>query len=423
MNEVEVVGVRDEYVAVASERPWIFGLLIAPMAVLANGLFQGALSYLLRQQGVPIERIGEIVGLLILPQTIYFLWSPITDFLLPRRTWLILGSMAGAVTVAIAFRQKNLASPAAVGLMFFGGCLTQLVVSSAGGMMGAVKNERNRRLAGSFYQGGSLAFGALAIYVLTAMAAKVSQGELGWIVAALVGLPSLVALWAPKQEPIVDQRFGETMLRVWREFKGTFLRWKALPYTLCMLFPMASGAAIGLLPGIAQDYGVSGQQVGWMNGLGGALLTAAGALAATLIPARIRATVGYLSLGILNCVTLGVLWLGPQTPVNYFIGVTLYLFTIGTCYAMFTAVILEFLGDSGKSGSGRYAIINSLGNVPVAYMTTLDGWGGKHFGPRGLPGTEAVVGAVGASILLGYFLTRKRGETAAEERAEVVAGK
>jgi PAT family beta-lactamase induction signal transducer AmpG len=174
-----------------------------------------------------------------------------------------------------------------------------------------------------------------------------------------------------------------------------------------MLFPMASGAAVGLLTGQARFYGVNGDQVAWMNGLGGAVLMAAGSLAATLIPARIRASVAYLSMGLINAATLCVLWLGPLRPATYYLGVTLYLFTVGTCYAMFTAVVLEFLGHSGKSGSGRYSIINSLGNVPVLYMLQLDGWGGDKWGARGLSGTEAVVGGVGAAVLLTYFLSRR----------------
>ena len=110
---------------------------------------------------------------------------------------------------------------------------------------------------------------------------------------------------------------------------------------------------------------------------------------------------------------LAVLWLGPLRPSTYYLGVTLYLFTIGTCYSMFTAVLLEFLGHSGKSGSGRYSIINGMGNVPVIYMYALDGWGGNKWGPRGLAATEAVVGGVGALILLAYFMTpKKRGALA-----------
>jgi PAT family beta-lactamase induction signal transducer AmpG len=403
----------------SKERPWLFGLLIAPNGVLANGLISGVLFYLLRKQGVDIGRSSQIVALLILPQSIYFLWSPITDFWIRRRTWLIVGAIASALTMAAAFHGGRLDTPSAVALMFLSSCFGQLIVSSCGGMMGTLRTEASRRRASGFYQAGSLAFGALGIFGLASLAEKFSIGPLGWITAALIALPALAALAAPEQPQQSGEGIKQTFACIWQEFKTTFLRWRAIPYTLIMLFPMCSGAAIGLLPGIAQDYGITGQQMAWMNGIGGALLTATGALAATLVPARIRASVAYLSVGILNEATIAILWLGPLHPSTYFVGATLYLFTIGACYALFTAVVLEFLGNSGKSGCARYSIINSMGNVPVAYMTAVDGHGGKLWGARGLAGTDAVVGTIGATILLTYFLTRKRTKTPAPTYAIV----
>jgi PAT family beta-lactamase induction signal transducer AmpG len=392
------------------ERPWLFGLLIAPNAVLAYGIISGVLSYLLRRQGVGIGRSSEIIALLILPQTIYFLWSPITDFWIRRRTWLMVGAIGSALTLAAAFHGSRLDTPTAVALMFLSACFGQLIVSSCGGMMGTLRSEATRRKASSVYQAGALAFGALGVFVLARLAERMGMGPLGWIAAALIALPSFAVFAAPEQPREQGQGIRKTFAGIWREFKATFFRWRAIPYTLLMLFPMASGALIGLLPGIAQDYHVSGQQMAWMNGLAGALLTASGSLAATLIPARIRASVAYLSVCLFNEALLLILWLGPLSPSTYFIGATLYLFTIGACYALFTAVVLEFLGQSGRSGCGRYSIINSLGNVPVVYMTALDGRGGKLWGARGLAATDAVVGAIGAAILLTYFLTRKRTE-------------
>ncbi len=112
---------------------------------------------------------------------------------------------------------------------------------------------------------------------------------------------------------------------------------------------------------------------------------------------------------LINCVGLAVLWLGPLAPWTYFVGVLLYLFSVGSCYAMATAVMLEFMGDSGKSGSGRYSVVNSLGNVPVLYMALVDGWGGDRWGgPRA--GGNGVRGRAGGSrgVLLAYFLTAGR---------------
>ena len=417
MNETEVTGAEvllaleesEERALVARERPWIFGLLIAPNAVVANGVIQGGvLAYLMSARGISGLRSSQIISLLTLPTIIYCLWSPITDFLMGRRTWLLVGAGVSGVLMAAAFTQTSLSSPLAITLMFAAACFAQLVVSSCGGIMGALRAERSRRMAGSFYQGGALAFGAIAVFVLIMLSGRLKAGPFAGVAGALIAVPALVALAAPKQEVIVENGFGKTMLRVWDEFKSTFLRWKAIPYTLTLLFPLGSGAAMGLLPGVSRFYGVGGQQTAWMNGIAGALLTAAGSLAATFIPARIRASVAYLTVALINAATLGVLSLGPLRPSTYYVGVTLYLFTVGTCYAMFTAVVLEFLGNSGKSGSGRYSIINSMGNVPVVYMLALDGWGGNRWGARGLPGTEGVAGAVGACVLLAYFLTRRR---------------
>jgi PAT family beta-lactamase induction signal transducer AmpG len=390
------------------ERPWVFALLIVPMAVLSNGVISGGLSFLLSKQGVPMARSASIISLLNLPQTIYFLWSPITDFWIRRRTWLMLAATTSAIGLVIFFQIKNLASPAAVSLLFLSACFAQLVVAACGGIMGSLRSEAVRRRASSFYQGGSLAFGAAGIYVVATLAERMSLGHLGWVIAAMVALPSLVALAAPKQDVITAESASAIFKRIGREFRGTFFRWKALPYTLVVLFPMGSGAAIGLLPGLATDYHISGQQVAWMNGLAGSALTALGALAATLIPVRVRASVGYILVCLVNEATLVVLWLGPLRPSTYFIGATLYLFTIGTCYAMFTAVVLEFLGDSGKSGSARYSIINSMGNVPVVYMIAVDGLGYGRWGTRGLPAADAVVGFLGGTLLLIHFLSRKR---------------
>ncbi len=411
MSDPVLEQVAGPYTSTQKERPWLFGLLVAPNAVLAFGIISGVLSYLLRRQGVSIGRSSEIIALLILPQTIYFLWSPITDFWIRRRSWLIVGAIGSALTLAIAFHGSRLDTPSSVALMFLSACFGQLIVSSCGGMMGTLRSEVIRRKASSVYQSGALAFGALGVFVLARLAEQMGMGPLGWIAAALIALPAFAALAAPEQPRAQEHGIRETFACIWQEFKATFFRWRAVPYTLLMLFPMASGALIGLLPGIAQDYSVSGQQMAWMNGLAGALLTASGSLAATLIPARIRASVAYLSVALFNESLLVILWLGPLNSSTYFIGATLYLFTIGTCYALFTAVVLEFLGQSGKSGCGRYSIINSLGNVPVVYMTALDGRGAKIWGARGLAATDAVMGGIGAAILLTYFLTRKRTET------------
>lgn len=412
MNEIEAAGAtiaersgREESLTPARERPWLFSFLIAPSAVVANGVIQGGvLGYMLSQYGVSSGRASHMIAVLALPTSLYFLWSPMTDFLMRRRTWLLVGSVLAAVLMAAGLYQKDLLSTTTMVLMLLSACCVQLVVSSCGGIMGALHSERARRTSAGFYQAGGLGFGALAAMVLIPISDTGRRDLLAVAAAGMIALPALLAFAAPKQDSIGGETVGATVRRIGREFVATFWRWGAVPYTLTMLFPIATGAELSLITGIAKDYGVNGAHVAWMNGLGGALLMGAGAVATMLIPARSRAPVVYLTIGLVNAATLGVFWLGPMTPADYYAGAALYLFTVGAAYAYFTAVVLEFLGNSGKSGSGRYSIINSLGNIPVLYMIRVDGWGGDMWGTRGLTGIECVIGSVGAGLLLAYFL-------------------
>lgn len=391
-----------------SERPWIFGLLIAPSAVVANGVVQGGvLAYLLSLQGIGSGTQSHLIGLLSLPTSLYFLWSPITDFFVRRRTWLLIGGLTAAVLMGLAFQSPNLSAHGALVLMLLSACCGQLVVSSAGGMMGVLHSEETRRKAGSFYQAGSMGLGALSAWGLMWLSPRVGRGVLGGVAAAMIGVPALAALLAPRQDRLSDETLRATGQRIWREFRSTFVRWDAVPYTLCMVFPGATGAAVGLLTGVAAQYGVRGDRVAWVNGLLGGMVMAAGSGLMALLKTRVRATVLYMLVALVNCGCMAVMWLLPMRPSTYYMGVLLYLFTVGACYAVFTAVVLEFLGNSGKSGSGRYSIINSLGNVPVLYMIQVDGWGAERWGGRGIALAESVAGGVGALVLLAWFLSRK----------------
>lgn len=394
------------------ERPWLFTFLIAPDAVISIGLVTGALTYLLRNEGVDPARAASIAALIAIPHAIYFLWGPITDFWLRRRTWLIIAAAATAIALLAAFYQPSLASSVAIALLFLSACLGVLAVAACGGIMGALHSEVNRRRAGSFYQTGSLAIGAVTVFALVSLAGHFSLRVLGWIAAAMIVIPALSAFAAPPQTVVAGRTTRETLARVWHEFRSTFLRWEAIPYTLLVTSPCSSGAMVGLLGELARDYGVTGRQVAWINGVAGALLSAAGALAASLIPVRVRAPIAFLTAGIVNAATMAILAFAPLRPATYIVACVLYLFTIGAGFALFTAVSLEFLGGSGKSGSSRYAIINSLGNIPVVYMTWLDGRGYAHWGPRGMPGTDAIASAAVACILLAHFIiSRRRGQS------------
>ena len=401
-----------------NERPWLFAILIAPAAVVSVGLVGGGLSYLLRREGIDPGRSSQLIALLSLPHSIYFLWASITDFLIERRIWLISAATAAAAAIVVSFLQTSLASPMAVGLLLLACCLGMLEVSSCGGMMAALRSEVNRRRGGSFYQIGSLAISGIAVFLLVSLSARVPRTSLGWVIAALILLPAIFAFAAPRNAPFKFRRAASGFRNMGREFKATFLRWEAIPYTILIALPMSSGAMLGLLPGIATDYGVNGPSVAWINGISGALLTAAGSAAAALIPVRVRAPIAFVLAGLINAAALAILALGPMRPATYLTGTVLFLLSIGAGYALFTGVVLEFMGEAGNSGSGRYAIINSIGNIPVAYMSFVDGLGYHRWGTRALPATDAVLSAGCAIVMLIWLLAGGLPRRASQQASE-----
>jgi hypothetical protein len=91
------------------------------------------------------------------------------------------------------------------------------------------------------------------------------------------------------------------------------------------------------------------------------------------------------------------------------------MLTTGMCYAFFLGVVMVTMGEAGRSASSRYTILVSLGNLPVVYMTKVEGWGFSLFGPRGVPAFDAAGNVlVGLCVLL-WAISRLRGQDRAIE--------
>ncbi len=389
---------------------WLFGVLALPYAVLVNGFVGTVLAYLLRRDGVTVDRIGEVIALVNLPQALYFLWSPVTDFWMRRRSWLVASSAVAAALLFGAFRVRSFGEPLAVWLVFAAVAVAMLTSACCGGLMSdTVEPERKARVS-AIYQAGSLGGGALGGGGLLLLAQHWSRTAVGLAAAALVVVPALAGQWV-EERPVVREAGGlrARMRAILAEFRRTFLRWEAVTPLLLLVAPAGSGAAIGLLPGVAPDYGMSAGQVAWINGALGGLLTAAGAMLVTLLPKGVDARLAYPVAGLLNAVCLLPLVLGRPRPGSYLLGVGLYLLTVGAAYAFFTALVLETMGRAGASGGSRYSILVSVANLPVAYMAWLDGRGYRWFGTRGVAGVDLVLsGVVAAGFLCWYIYSRRR---------------
>ncbi len=370
-------------------QPWVFVLMAVPFGVF-QGYLQTPLPYLLRQMGYSIDRIGSIEAFVFLPMALYFLWSPVVDFWLRRQTWmLIFAGLSGVMLFCSILLLPHHTDWATI-LLFAGFCVNLLATAASGGLLATTQDEQGKAKGAAWMQGGMLAASAIGGAALLYFSKRVPLPVTGTIAALMVAIPATIALTIGERAPETDTgQFLKTCRTMGREIRETLLSWRSLPGLLLLVSPVGSGSAQSLFAAMAKDYQVGEHGVMLLNGLLGGILTMIGAFGAVIIPAHWDRRIAYAAAGF-ACSLSGIyLTLAPMTPAVYFVGVGFYMLTTGICYAFFLGVVMYTLGDAGKSASSRYTILVSLGNLPVVYMTKMEGWGFSLFGPRGVPAFDA----------------------------------
>lgn len=146
----------------------------------------------------------------------------------------------------------------------------------------------------------------------------------------------------------------------------------------------------------------------WINGIGGGVALALGALCSTLVPGNWDRRLTYAAAGVTNALAAIVL-LVANRPTVYLAGTAFYLATEGLCAARSVALIVEIVGSEARDASTLYSWLNAAVSLPIAYVTWLDGVGFRHFGTHGLLWTDALLNVFVFGIVATVFVTRGLG--------------
>jgi len=123
---------------------------------------------------------------------------------------------------------------------------------------------------------------------------------------------------------------------------------------------------------VAPDWRASPDMVALVTGVLNGVIAAVGCVAGGWIADRIGIWWAYFGSGIAIALVAVVMAMMPRTPNTFSLGVLAYAFTNGVAYAAFSAIVLVAIGRG--AASTKYATLCSFGNLPVVYMTALDGW-------------------------------------------------
>ena len=379
--------------------PWLFAFLSMPAGISGWCVSALVIPYLLRKHGVAVNHIAESAAIANIPNFCFLLWSPILDLGWQRRTWLLLGSALTALFGAVAITSIHASFTWLTVAWAVSNAASTLPSSAAGAVMAGLPAQLRGRAAG-WYQMGNLAVGSLAGGACIWLADRVPVTVLALIAGVLMFLPALAAFVI--HETPLPHAAGVALFRALARDLWDLI-W-ARRTAVCMMFlvsPVGAGALGNLISSVGPDYHASSGEVAFVSGLGGSLLLGIGALAGGFICDRIHRMTAYALFGLVAAIFASWLALAHATPFTFGAGYSGYAFSTGLAYTAYSALVLDALGHGRRAAASGYSLLGSLGNLPVVYMTWLDGVGYKHAGARGLMGVDALGnGLVGLLLLL-----------------------
>src|SRR5581483_3702060 len=293
--------------------------------------------------------------------------------------------------------------------------LTGLVSACNGALVATlVPPTRHGRASGwlnAANLGGNAVGGGLVIRLADTLDLQAAAVGLG----LLTFLPALAVL-ALHERAQPRRGVHEVFSSMWRDVRHTATSRRGWTGILFCIAPVSTPALLDLFSAVGGDYGASGGTVEFTMGYGSGLLTALGALIGGRFLDRLDKRRAYLVSGLLIAAVDAIMACAPRTGITYIAGTLAYSLVAGLCFAAFTAVVLEIIGEVDRSAATQYTLFDAAGNLATSYLACMDGHGYELFKARGLPGSGGllmtdtgmnVAGVIALGLML-WLLRRRR---------------
>ncbi len=383
--------------------------LIVPFGAM-GGYLSIAIGYQLTQAGVSVEQVAALVAFSYIPQTWKFLWAPVADTTLSRKRWYVLAGLVSAVgifvTGAVPADERSLPLLYAA-VLVSNVAVTFLAMASESLMIYNTPPELHGR-AGGWFQAGNLGGnglgGGAGLWLAQTLPEPWMAGAALAVACALCG----AALWfVPEPPPMARTgNYGRTLLAVLKDlWQVARARAGILALLICFL-PIGSGAASNLWSAVADDWHASANTVALATGVFSGIVSALGCLAGGYGSDRMDRKTAYALYGLLMAMCTVAMAIAPRTEAMYVVFTLMYAFIQGLTYAGFTAVVLETIGLG--AAATKFNVFASLSNMPIAYMTLVDGWAHTRWGADGLLNVEAAIGVLGIIVFVAIAMALPR---------------
>jgi PAT family beta-lactamase induction signal transducer AmpG len=295
---------------------------------------------------------------------------------LRRRTWILLAASVAGVCSALAILLIHSSLAGVKVMLFIAGAVGSLI-SSANGALFTFLQPSVRGRASGWYQAGNLGGGTLGGGLAIWLADRVSLPLLALSSIALIALPAAAAFLI-EELPAQRRALAPLFADLFRDLKDVLMSHRTWLGLVFFLSPVGSAAVGNLISGLGPDYHAPASEVMWISGIAGGLLSALGSFAGGYVCDRMNRMLAYALSGALGSVCAFYLAFAPPSAWTYGLGYSGYALAAGFAYAVFTALVLEVLGRRRHAAGTAYSLFVATGNVPILYMTWLDGVAYKH---------------------------------------------
>jgi PAT family beta-lactamase induction signal transducer AmpG len=387
-----------------STPPFAFFFLVLPYGI-SSGFVSITLPFFLTKAGFSVAAAGAIVAVGVSANLWLFLWGPLADLTLTPKRWYLVGltTGAGAIFVLSLLPFQQSAAALLTIMVFVSQIATTLVVLPLGGLMAhSVPDERKGRAAG-WYQAGNLGGNGVGGGAGVWLGAHMSK-ELAGSVLGFAMLLSAIALYFASDVRIVSpgESFRSRMHLLGRDLLAMVKMAIPLLTIVLVASPIGAGAMNNLWSAVADDWKASADVVALVTGVLNGIVAALGCVLAGWIVDRFGRWGAYFGFGLALAFVAIIMAALARTPHVHEVGVLLYSVFVGAGYAAFSAMVVHAIGKG--VASTKYAFCQSLGNLPVVYMTALNGYVHDKFGSSWMLMTEAL--AAIACVIVGLLVLR-----------------
>jgi MFS transporter, PAT family, beta-lactamase induction signal transducer AmpG len=373
---------------------FIFLFLRMPEGI-CYGVATILLPFLITQAGLPVVSAAAVTSIAILPYVMAALCGPIIGLTLTVQRWFwngLLASATGLILVGVVPVHASTLWTLTAATVF---CETGAVIIcvSVGSLIARAVPTSNIGRAGGWYQagllGGSGLGGGGGIWLVTHESRLIAAVTL----AGLALLCGTFLRFVRTESVVPDGRLLKARLR---EFARDLLALVRSPQsclvTVLVMSPVGIGAATNLWAAIASDWHASPNLVAFVTGVVNGLAAATGCLFGGWFADRAGRWTAFFGSGLMMAFVALLMSAAPRTGWVFGAGVLFYAYAQGWANAAFCALALFVVGRN--SAPTKYAVLISLGNLPISYMTLFDGFAHDRWGTGGMLNAEALLGIV-----------------------------